>query len=529
MKAFKRAWLYITRRKTKTILLMITFFLIGNLVILGMGISQASDNAKILTRKSMNPVVSYERDYKAFDKYVDSLEDEDEIEKAYDHFPQIDGKIAKKIGEDPRVRAMTCYQQGIANSVGFENLPVGNEDKKRDTPVYDVDGNQFEVPDSNIATYATYFDNMIEFEDGTFTMVDGHMISQSDIDAKKYVCVVTKDLAELNGFHVGDSIRLRDRSTIWMQKDYQEHGITDFTDDDFVLEYEIVGIYETKREVDTTSDAFNWMEPWENPKNVILIPYGADKLPRHKEMMEKNREVAIAEGWLEPDETREEPEVEIDYLDSVVFLLNDPLEVDQFVSDYQADLGEYTKLNANNEMFKKMARPLDTLSFFSNIIVAIVIVNAIVIISLVTALTLKTRQYEMGVLLSIGVSKFKVVSQLFLELILIALLGFGLAAVSGSMIAGSVGERVLNYQTEVDSQYNDEDEFVDDSFYWTDTSDYFTDITQEDLLSQYEVSVSPALIGEIFVIGAGVVLLAIIVPSFMIMRLNPKQILLEQN
>ena len=30
-------------------------------------------------------------------------------------------------------------------------------------------------------------------------------------------------------------------------------------------------------------------------------------------------------------------------------------------------------------------------------------------------------------------------------------------------------------------------------------------------------------------LGTGVVLIAIIIPSFMIMRLNPKQILLEQN
>lgn len=60
MNALKRAWAYVRRKPTKTILLMITFFLIGNLVILGLGISEAAENAKILTRKSMRAVVSYE-------------------------------------------------------------------------------------------------------------------------------------------------------------------------------------------------------------------------------------------------------------------------------------------------------------------------------------------------------------------------------------------------------------------------------------------------------------------------------------
>ena len=66
MNALKRAWAYVRRKPTKTILLMITFFLIGNLVILGLGISEAAENAKILTRKSMRAVVSYEVDYDSY-------------------------------------------------------------------------------------------------------------------------------------------------------------------------------------------------------------------------------------------------------------------------------------------------------------------------------------------------------------------------------------------------------------------------------------------------------------------------------
>ena len=82
MNAIQRAWRYITRKPTKSILLIITFFVIGNLVILGLGISQAADNAKVLTRKQMRAVVSYEADYNAYYKYIDSLTDQDEIDRS---------------------------------------------------------------------------------------------------------------------------------------------------------------------------------------------------------------------------------------------------------------------------------------------------------------------------------------------------------------------------------------------------------------------------------------------------------------
>ena len=99
-------------------------------------------------------------------------------------------------------------------------------------------------------------------------------------------------------------------------------------------------------------------------------------------------------------------------------------------------------------------------------------------------------------------------------------------------MAGKVGDQVLNYQTANEAQYENLDKFDDNIYYSYDdfgNSDYFTHISQEQLLAQYHVSVSPLLIGEIYLLGTMVVLVSIVVPSFMIMRLNPKQILLEQN
>ena len=172
--------------------------------------------------------------------------------------------------------------------------------------------------------------------------------------------------------------------------------------------------------------------------------------------------------------------------------------------------------------------PLDTLSLFSNIIVWIVAINAVVIITLVTALTLKTREYEIGVLLSMGVSKMKIVAQFFVELIIVALIGFTLSVVSGSLVAKQVGKMVMDYQVDTESQYGTLDDQNNGTIYWGETN-YFTEISQDDLLSEYEVQINPMIIGEIYILGIGVVFISILIPSFMIMRFNPKKILMNQN
>ena len=70
MNFINRAFKNVTRRPSKSILLTLTFFLIGNLVIIGLGVSSASESAKTLTRQKMRAVVTYAVDYNKVYQYV---------------------------------------------------------------------------------------------------------------------------------------------------------------------------------------------------------------------------------------------------------------------------------------------------------------------------------------------------------------------------------------------------------------------------------------------------------------------------
>ena len=108
-----------------------------------------------------------------------------------------------------------------------------------------------------------------------------------------------------------------------------------------------------------------------------------------------------------------------------------------------------------------------------------------------------------------------------------ALIGFTLSVASGSLVAKQVGKMVLNYQVDTENKYADEND-DNNNFYYGETN-YFTEITQDDLLAEYDVQISPMIIAEIYILGIGVVFISILIPSFMIMRFNPKKILMNQN
>lgn len=539
MNFFKRAIKNVTRKKSKSILLILTFFLIGNLVIIGLGVSSASESAKSLTRQKMRAVVTYSLDYDAIWKYADSIEDEDERNEFYNHYPQINLDDVNALLKDERVKTANAissrmWYQDEEKSLDFVHL--GNEaeanlDLNNGTSCYiDETGEQIcEIYRNPMFFVKTnMFPSMIEIEDGNYEVIEGRFYNENEIKEAAPVCLITKALAETNGLTVGDTIAL---AVDYGSSYYQKMGLTN---EDFEVSFEIIGIYTHDTPILPGTSNFDYCYPYENPDNMILMPSTSSfmaSLPMQQKAFDYQATLWPDDEYYTNEDNRpsEEKMLESLYIDNVTLLLSDPLDVDTFVEDYKESLPQFAKLDANNEQFNNLAKPLDTLSMYANFIVWLVVINAIVIITLVTALTLKTREYEIGVLLSIGASKLKIIGQFFIELALVAIIGFSLSIVSGSLISKQIGNKVLEYQISSSGLNEDEEEpyMYDYIDIWN--TDYSTEITLDDLISEYEVSVSPLIIAEIYVLGLGIVFISVIIPSFMIMRFNPKKILMNQN
>lgn len=538
MNFFQRAIKNTARKLSKSMLLAMTFFVIGNFVIVGLGISNAAEQAKVMTRKQMRAAVTYQMDYKAFRDYIEELPEEEQME-AYNHYPYITDDEIQALMADDRIISVNAITNLQAWPIGIEGVPLNNEYEQNNQGSsmscwIDETGQEvceeYTWVDPELFIKANGFSGMIEFSDEMYILKEGRMYTQEEIEDAEKVCLITDTLAEHNNLRVGDMIEISFESPTNFNNHYNSwYSEMGLTEEDFKLELEVIGIFDNTQTADPTADNFNWMAKYESPENIVLMPdsiYAEHQLNISLKSWEYDKQM-----W--PDDEYYQNENNMPTMDNILsksavtLLLNDPLEVDSFVEQVQASLdGQYRLLDANNETFEQLSRPLDTLTLFSSMIVVLVLVNAVVIITLVTALTLKTREYEIGVLLSQGVSKFMVIAQFFVELALVAVLGFTLAVGSGSLIAGRVGEAVLQYQVEFSGL--NEAEVDDDYNYISNWDDnYFTEISLSDMVDAYEVQISPLIIGEIYVAGLGIVLISILIPSLMIMRYNPKKILMS--
>ena len=538
MNFFNRAIKNVTRRLSKTILLTLTFLLVGTLVIVGLGVSNASTQAKTLTRQKMRAVATMEVDSMAWYNYVDSIQDEDERNKAYSNYPSVTLAEVKDILKDSRVKTANAIDSVFAypDDSGLDYVHLNNsaeENSGGGQSCYTDENGNSKCVDYVEPTYlvkTNYFPSMIEIEDGDYKITEGRFYTQEEIDNSEKVCLVTKAFAEHNSLKVGDTISFLTNSATDVSVMYGEDmGITS---EDYTVELTIVGIYEHNQAVTPDTQGYDYLSPYQNPDNTILMPgttYKATNVPLQQKIFDYYKTKNPDDEYYQNESNR--PSIDNlsqVTLNSVTLLLKDPLEVDQFVEDYSGTLGDYKTITVDNSEFNKLAKPLDTLTMYANFIVWLVVINAVVIITLITALTLKTREYEIGVLLSLGASKFKVVAQFFVELALVALLGFTLSIGTGSLLANKVGQTVLQYQ--ISSSGLDEENDSND-YYFGDiyNNDYTSEVSLDDIVSNYNVSISPLIIAEIYIVGLVIVLISILIPSMMIMRFNPKKILMNQN
>ena len=537
MNFFQRAIKNITRKLSKSVLLTLTFLVIGNFVIVGLGISNAAEQAKVMTRKKMRAAITYQMDYEAFWDYIEELPEEEQAE-AYNHYPYITDDEIKALLADERIKSINAITNTQAWPIGFEGVPLNNEAENQDNSSMScwIDETGQEVceeyvwVDPELFIKANAYPDMIEFADQMYLLQEGRMYTQEEIDQADPVCLITDTLAEHNNLRIGDTIEISFESPANFNSSYNNwYSEIGMTEDDFKLELEIIGIFDNTKQVDPTADNFDWMSKYESPENIILMPdsvYAEFQLNMSLKSWDYYKQMWPDDEYYQNEDNR--PTMDsILSKSSVTLLLNDPLEVDDFVTQVQESLtGQYRLLDANNETFRQLARPLDTLTLFASLIVGLVLVNAVVIITLVTALTLKTREYEIGVLLSQGVSKLMVVAQFFVELALVAIIGFTLSVGTGTLIAGKVGEEVLQYQVEF-SGLNETQEDDDYNYISNWDENYFTEVSLDDMVEAYNVQISPLIIGEIYVAGLGIVLISILIPSLMIMRYNPKKILMS--
>ena len=103
-------------------------------------------------------------------------------------------------------------------------------------------------------------------------------------------------------------------------------------------------------------------------------------------------------------------------------------------------------VSSDDASYKQLLQPMKNVQSFAKKIVWLVAIAGTIILALIIILSVRTRQREIGVLVSLGESKLHIVGQLFSELFVILIGAMVVALLLGSFVGNKVGNQLLAQQ-----------------------------------------------------------------------------------
>lgn len=176
-------------------------------------------------------------------------------------------------------------------------------------------------------------------------------------------------------------------------------------------------------------------------------------------------------------------------------------------------------VSVDNEAYSQAAAPLNNLSRLVKILLIIMMAVSVAILSLLLTLWMRNRVYETGVFLALGIHKFKILGQYVTEVLLIAIVAFGISYFSGNAIAENVGNALLQQQLSRGEPSEQTGTVAVSSVVVAEP------IAGTEALNSIEVKVTLRSFVQLYLIGTLIIVIAVGMSSVSIMRLNPKEIL----
>ncbi|OUB79409.1 ABC transporter permease [Bacillus wiedmannii] len=471
MNFIKRAILSMKQRKGTTLILMAVFLIVVNLVLAGFTVQNATEKAADDARKKLGAEVNLGPDI------MKLMENGQE-----DKFTPLTDQLADKVATSKYVKNYNYFFTSDGTPDGFKHIEPAKPKENNSSSAMQMGMGEIPTLTINGVRETSLLDT---FKSGESKIVDGKPITKDVVD--KDVAVIEKRLATENNLKVGDKIKIKGR------------------DSKTTLEYEIIGIYETSQKVEgfMANLGYAMLEP----ANNIYTTYKAAQ----KNAGGKNEKAKAGT----PDATSL----------SAVYSLKDPLFVDAFKEEAKKSGLDFEvfKLDAQDEVYKQMIGPIQNIASTSQMIIYIVSIAGAIILGLIIMLSIKGRRKEMGILLSIGEKKWKLMAQLVVEVVCVAVLAFGLSVTTGSKVSQLIGDNLLS--SEIATASEEKDESQNRSVTIGSTGKIQNE--KEDPIDKIDVSVTGKDIGKMGGIGLIIAILATILPALSILRLNPKQILLK--
>lgn len=218
--------------------------------------------------------------------------------------------------------------------------------------------------------------------------------------------------------------------------------------------------------------------------------------------------------------TQEFSGMEEDQASSIFFTIDDPLNIPTFIERQESKLpNDYVVLDAADSKFEELTRPLDLMEIISKILIWVIFVaGALIIISIVT-IFVRDRKFEVGLLLSSGESKGKIVLQFVSEILIVAIVAFSVSLLVSNQTSDLVGEWIVENQLVEDDNYSDQD------FYNFSQIEVHGDVSMEQVADEFDVALGADVIFNLSLLSLAIVLFAACIPLVVIISYKPRKAL----
>lgn len=478
----KRSWLSIKRKPGKAIIVGLVLFAMANLVLASIAIKGAVNESMAYAKSSLGGTVYLQPDIEKIRKAATANGTESFTPGQQPSFtrPEIKVSTVKKLADSSYVKDYTYGVNAEAKASGFTPITTQTEGRSfmrfgggESTDTATLTG---DMTVEGINSYAF----ISQVEAGTMKLSSGTYFDEST-DNK---VIVSYDLATSNNLKVGDTITLQN---IYTEASYP---------------VEIIGVY------DLTEDS-----GFGSNSNAVYM------------------NVKTAAQFMSTTTYNSG-----DYsVQNVRYMLNSPENADAFIAEAKQKYPEMADnnlaLSIDTSAYEQMVGPIESVGSFASTILWIVVTASVAIITLIVVINVKERRYEMGVLLSLGASKANVIGQVFAELLIVGTLAFAISVATSTVLAQSMGKQLLSSQVAA-SKSQEQTNFgrpgAAPSARGGGASVFFGRAGANNntkAISDININVSPTDYLILFAIGYGIIIVSLLLPSWSIVKYQPKTIL----
>ncbi|MGX7417594.1 ABC transporter permease [Carnobacterium gallinarum] len=495
MKFYKRAFLSITRRKGKSLILFAVIFILGNLIAGAISIQEATNNVENTIKKKLGSIATIELD-------LQKLQESEDMTK----IPSLDEKKINAFGKRPEVK---YYDYNIDKYVTSETITPykpDSSDNKDAMVIGGVGGSEFKLKGVQYAS-------ILDFKEKKAKLIAGRTFTEEEIKNNRSSTLISKKLADANNLSVGDTFTMKNAVYDYSQRDTEAIASRD-------IQMEVIGIFDpleakksddSKEKKSLSSDFFNT-----DFQNTLYVPNEVAKSETEFE-----RDSMRKAGLLSDNQSNET-------FITPTYVLKTPEDSQRFKSAVQAQIPKEYKVTSSSDQYNTIAAPIKSMSELSKYVLIAALGATILIIGLVVLLFLRDRKHEFGIYLSLGERRKHILGQILIEVMAVAIVAVSLSIFTGNLLASGLSESMIQSQIAADAEKEAASSNVGSTMVMLGGGDASRggDVSQADVTKAYQVQLNQKYIGMIYLVSLSTILLSTIIPVTYIVRLNPKKIML---